>query len=117
MRLIDADALKESLKESRDNCSLWLQDCKEAKSQKWIGRAEQALMTFNECLMRIDTIPTIESERRTGKWISQAGGGYCCSKCGRYALHDVDGKFALLFTKSKYCPNCGASMEVEDEAD
>ena len=54
-------------------------------------------------------------EQKMGKWISQVGGGYCCSKCGRYALHDIDGKFALLFTKSKYCPNCGAKMEVQDD--
>ena len=56
-------------------------------------------------------------EQKKGKWISQVGGGYCCSKCGRYALHDVDGKFALLFAKSKYCPHCGAKMEVQDETD
>lgn len=53
-------------------------------------------------------------EQKKGRWISQAGGGYCCSKCGRYALHDVDGKFALLFVKSKYCPNCGADMRGEE---
>lgn len=63
----------------------------------------------------IGKLPTAEPERKTGKWIPQTGGGYCCSQCGRYALHDVDGNFALLFTKSKYCPNCGAKMEMEDE--
>lgn len=108
MRTIDADALKESLKESRDNCSVWLQDCKEVKSQKWIGRAEQALMTFNECLMRIDTIPTIEPGQKTGKWIpiskgqrGYSAGDFQCSDCG---------KPNKCYHLTAYCPNCGAKM-------
>lgn len=64
---------------------------------------------------KIEQLPSAEPERKTGKWLSQVGGGYCCSKCGRYALHDVDEKFALLFTKSKYCPHCGAKMKGEDK--
>lgn len=63
----------------------------------------------------IKALPSAQPEPKTGKWLSQVGGGYCCSKCGRYALHDVDEKFALLFTKSKYCPHCGAKMEGEDK--
>ena len=112
MRPIDADALKESLKESRDNCSLWLQDCKEARSQKWIGRAEQALMTFNECIMRIDTIPTIEPGRKTGKWIyvecidgeGLGAVAWKCSECGEIYKNDYN-----------YCPHCGSRNEVEDD--
>ena len=115
MRTIDADALKESLKESRDNCILWLQDCKEAKSQKWIGRAEQALMTFNECLMRIDTIPTIEPGQKTGKWIpwkayygkdhKSWSDELKCSECG----------FKWGDEEYKYCPMCQAKMEVQND--
>jgi len=54
-------------------------------------------------------------EKKVGKWLSQVGGGYRCSECGRDALHDVGEKFALLFTKSKYCPHCGAKMEGEED--
>ena len=119
MRPIDGDALKESLKESRDNCILWLQDCKEAKSQKWIGRAEQALMTFNGCIMRIDTIPTIEPGIKTGKWIIEIEEEHTekydariphwfCSCCRT----EYDPYFA---TRVNYCYVCGAKMEVEND--
>ena len=42
MRLVDADALMESLKESAD-------------------RAEQTVVTFNECGMRIKDAPTVDA--------------------------------------------------------
>lgn len=59
MRLIDSDALKESLKESAVRCKKWMSDCAEAKDDVMRGRAEQALLTFNECIMRINAQPTI----------------------------------------------------------
>lgn len=77
-----------------------------------IGQARHSeLWNYEQALADIIDLLETQSEQETGKWIPQPGGGYCCSKCGRYALHDVDGKFALLFTKSKYCPHCGAKME------
>lgn len=66
-------------------------------------------------LHHLEFMPSAQPEPKTGRWLSQVGGGYYCSKCGRYALHDVDEKFALLFTKSKYCPHCGAKMKGEDK--
>ena len=44
----------------------------------------------------INKMPTIEPERKTGRWIDDN-----CSKCGQYVYHgDV----------RNFCPNCGARM-------
>lgn len=103
MRLIDADAL--------DARMYYEAFEKDSADQRWDSGCWIRYKLFEKVLKEA---PTIE-ERKTGKWIPQPGGGYCCSKCGRYALHDVDEKFALLFTKSKYCPNCGAKMKGESD--
>lgn len=65
MRLINGDALEESLKESADRCREWITDCMDAKDHATQRIAEQALLTFDECIMRIKSMPTIE-ERKTG---------------------------------------------------
>lgn len=69
----------------------------------------------------IDAMPTIESERKTGKWIrpfdAQASSyRYQCSVCGRTA-YQVTGNCGRKHKVSqppctyKYCPNCGADMK------
>ena len=57
-----------------------------------------------------DGIPSAEPKR--GKWESQSDGGYCCSLCGRYAMDKADGRIVMISVKSRFCPNCGAEMEV-----
>ena len=51
--------------------------------------------------------PTIEPERKRGKWIDRSGGiegawNYC-SVCGEQAIDLYD-----------FCPNCGADMRGEE---
>ena len=58
--------------------------------------------------------PTIEPERKPGKWIladTYAGKRYRCSECLAFALKTDDGQENL----SDYCPVCGARMEGEDD--
>lgn len=61
----------------------------------------------------INDAPTIE-ERKTGKWEHPNR----CSECGFGVLlspymHNLDtGEYTLLY---KFCPNCGARMEENDE--
>lgn len=40
-----------------------------------------------------------------------ANDGLYCSACGRRVHHE---EFAYKKLKSKYCPNCGAKMDLED---
>ena len=47
-------------------------------------------------------LPSVEPERKTGKW-EDCSNGWMCSEC----KHDV------TYT-TKYCPNCGTKMEVNE---
>lgn len=80
MRLIDADALQREYMQFHDGKRIVL----------------------------VDVAPTIEPERKKGKWIDMSDGGriktlwaekYKCDKCGMYGTRAW-----------KYCPYCGADM-------
>jgi len=55
-------------------------------------------------------LPSVEPERKTGKWIKVVNpdtnewvGGFKCSECNRCCAQ----------MSMNYCANCGASMEVK----
>ena len=64
----------------------------------------------------IDEQPTIEPERKKGKWIKHSIGhehtpwGYDCSECGEWFVVGEE-----VIKKYKYCPNCGCSMKGETD--
>ena len=53
----------------------------------------------------IEELPSVAQPPKIGLWIKMGEGftPYKCSECG-----------AIEFKQSKYCPNCGAKMEVEE---
>ena len=55
-RLIDADALQQSIKESIDECHKWAD---EVEGGEMYARVSQSLGTFVECSLRIKAAPTI----------------------------------------------------------
>lgn len=55
-RLIDADALRQSLKESIDECHKWAD---EVEGREMYARVSQSLGTFVECSLRVKAAPTI----------------------------------------------------------
>ena len=78
---------------------------------------------YIECADMVEDTPTIEPERKTGKWVKHLGGWYTpggdmvweCSECGKgvhvygveygtYGADVSDGQW-------KACPNCTALME------
>ena len=79
MKLMDGDALMNTLCELRDNAIKWLADCR-AQRSAMTPRAEQAVLTFNECISQVkkssevDAVPVIRcrncihSEGRTELW-------------------------------------------------
>ena len=55
-RLIDADALLQSIKESIDECHKWAE---EVEGGEMYARVSQSLGTFVECSLRVKAAPTI----------------------------------------------------------
>lgn len=87
MRLIDADVLKE--KKVRCN-----------ERAEWVVPVAE-----------IDWMPTIDPERKTGKWIKKHGIINCsnCKQCG------WSESFEATVHRFKYCPHCGSYMGDDEE--
>lgn len=103
MRLIDADALINTLQELFD---------KREKEARFTGD-RGVTVTWNDAIYHIKTAPTIE-ERKTGRWI-HAGTWtdpytadeepVCqCSVCGQEVIG---------YGTSNFCSKCGADMRGE----
>ena len=97
MRCIDADALRDRLQ------NLGYDDWNQGATTTW---AE----AFNECADMVDEQPTIEPQRKKGKWIDRGWSGdgrgnswheWECSEC----------KHITKGAKWDFCPNCGADMQ------
>ena len=67
MKLINGDVLMNTLCELRDNAIKWLDDCR-AQRSAMTPRAEQAVLTFNECISQVkkssevDAVPVVRCE-------------------------------------------------------
>jgi len=106
-RLIDADAFVRFLKDV-------------VKKQKYENLKIDELLTVADVIDAVicdldgtsldgfKNAPTIEPERKTGKWIDDCE----CSVC--HWINEDDGGDTLL-TYYNYCPNCGAKNGGEQE--
>ena len=111
VRLIDANALYNDLKESVKAAREWKE---EAQDEEIKIRAEQAHGTFCECALRVKNAPTIESEPvRHGRWIVHTTWngmfGLIHSECSECKF-DRNGDLSSW----KFCPNCGAKMDLPE---
>lgn len=96
MRPIDADPLKESLQQSY--CKL-----AEIYQKHQGGKTKAQLIAFIEAILRTKDQPTLDVEPvRHGRWVH----GMQCSYCKQ-----VD------TSKPRYCPTCGARMDVKEECE
>lgn len=87
MRAIDADALKEKI--------------------MGVNSFDKLLPAERYIVDKIDHMPTIQSEQRTGKWLINCDGYYpYCSECR------IEPKSGVM---TDFCPNCGAKMEGDAE--
>lgn len=107
MRLIDADALMQTL-------GITDMDCVRCA---WYSKAYRQCKRggdFEDACCAIEDAPTIEAvpERKKGRWVQMKdektnSWWWECSECGKYPLKSVFHRYDEL---SKYCPHCGASM-------
>lgn len=125
MRLIDADALKEKVREKCKRCI-----------HEWDGRCEVCLINaFSRTIDNALTVKSYETfsyekgfqdgeysaemKRPHGKWdeIREPFGwddilSARCSACGESYPYPEDTGFNDIVEMFKYCPNCGAKMEA-----
>lgn len=72
-----------------------------ARLEEWNTSDSTDKALYNFTLQRILEQPTIEPERKKGKWIEDR-----CSECGCYVYHgDV----------RNFCPDCGADMREDQD--
>lgn len=74
------------------------------EKQCWEDMCFRPLMS--DARMIIKVLPSVDPKQRTGRWELAIGYDpkrkFMCDQCARMA-----------YEQSKYCPNCGAKMEVE----
>lgn len=87
----------------------WCSDCKEYDQER------HCCPRFNRVIRK-----TLSEQRKTGKWMVDPDGRLHCSRCLENPTNRVmiDGKLVYDMTpivgRMRYCPNCGAKMEVEE---
>ena len=102
-RLIDANALKR--KAQREATDAWKLNIK--------ARVETVI---NQFIDWIDAAPTIEPERKTGKWEHMGGDEWCCNQCGNVISTEGAWEHPLSDERKMYhCNICGARMVQEGE--
>jgi hypothetical protein len=69
-------------------------------------------MPVYECVKMIKALPSVTPQPKIGKWINK--GDYAeCSNCGANSGVQYNGVEPVPLS-TRYCPNCGAKMEVEE---
>lgn len=61
VRLIDANALDDSFRDSIVKCKQWFEEASVLREKESTARAEQACVTFMECSMRLKKQPTVDA--------------------------------------------------------
>lgn len=68
-------------------------------------------------VMYVMSLPDIQPERKTGKWVAVGECYVKCSECGLETTKNELRGIALFGENEPYfCPNCGADMREENES-
>lgn len=127
MRLIDADALYEQLKQDEEVARNRVLDTKSLLTNQnnlnsSLIRSVAQMIERTRLKHMVADAPTIE-ERKKGKWVEKHH-AYCdeksgieewqscqCSECGRYDTRP----YLYYFEEPHFCSWCGADMRGEEE--
>lgn len=120
MRLIDADALIQEIKENNEGYYFNSSAEREANFAKVnyaidrIGEAPTVEYTFEEAFQKTICEQKLYCPKRpVGHWVNSYK-SFNCSVCGKIAYSwNHFGEYIQV--KSNFCPNCGAKMTKEAE--
>ena len=59
------------------------------------------------CETTANELPSAQPERKTGHWILDRSGAYCCSKC-----MEPCATYTMMKPRDKFCKMCGSRNEV-----
>ena len=65
---------------------------------------------FYGAMQVLDELPSVQPERKTGHWILDRSGAYCCDNC----MEPCAG-YIMMKPRDKFCKMCGAKMESGGE--
>ena len=91
-RLIDADAAIDEL------------------NDEYHGTISDESMKIYQIIKWLNELPSVQPKRKTGHWILNRSGAYCCSKC-----MEPCATYAMMKPRDKFCKMCGAKMERGEE--
>ena len=103
MRLIEAEKVKRAMKDywkAQVDKALTLTDGNEKRINIYLEHN-------HELLKAIDELPSAQPERKTGRWIKDRSGAYCCDKC-----MEPCATYAMMKPRDKFCKMCGSRNEV-----
>ena len=114
MRLIDADKLIEAGDTIKISCE------KNESPNMAIGRQGAMFKKLVQDAPTVDAVPVVHGRwERCGGDLHSSGYPVYCSVCNK--VHFVHYKYSIggldckeLFEKPKYCPSCGAVMDIEE---
>ena len=55
----------------------------------------------------INKLPLVQSEHKTGHWIKDRSGAYCCDNC-----MEPCASYVMMKPRDKFCKMCGSRNEV-----
>ena len=106
MRLIDADSLVGEL-DIAINVMIGMMEMFNNKDNEGLQMELEAYRDIRDGIKRE---PTIDTEQKTGKWILDRSGAYCCSEC----MEPCAG-YVMMKPRDRFCKMCGAKMEDEHD--
>lgn len=110
MRLIDADALKDGYMHMGYDPN---EHPEESYMEGWCKGFNAAV---DHCIGHVIYAPTIEPERKKGKWNFIGDQMFECTECGVCYTQNQFHQMMVRITDPefpKFCPNCGADMREE----
>jgi hypothetical protein len=94
-KLIDADAALEAIRT--------------LQTYKLFAGDDMVLIDKAQVQTELMGLPSAQPEHKTGHWILDRSGAYCCSKC----MEPCAG-YVMMKPRDKFCKMCGSRNEVTE---